>query len=374
MYSNILRNKPEIKQLANGYTVLCHGFAALHQRTRAPGAHVPQLTTDAFLMKVHPHVITPKFRLANPSSVDPATLIANSALVAQESADGKLDETSSFVPVDAVRYCFLHLSLYREQIPAGRAKERSLITRNTETQTPNAQGSIDWSGLWKAISSAVHRYFRDTKWEATYDEQYWHLPLPILTPDELLAEGRELAGKCLEIMDTVEGEKDADRLERPAGEPALPDELVAALGLFILPSDVSKYPKLTRLQAQERSRHPKVEGIAQGNSNCESKTEEENEGGASKEYGAESEDGSDQHESRIEEGPPQAGVGTESKDTWAADGSQQEGVTGGVVSRGVRAEMVLRGGNDGEQGTDDKKSADFGESGDGDSDSGRMTR
>ena len=153
--------------------------------------------------------------------------------------------------IDAVRYCFLYVSLYGRHVTQGRAAQQGLIGYRTETEPGDTRGSINWSNLWKTINSAVRRYSCDKKWEATYIGQYWQLPLRVLPPDELLAEDRELAGGCLEIMDFIESESDADGLERPGSKPIFPDELVAALGLFILPEDVSKHSRLAGLRDQD---------------------------------------------------------------------------------------------------------------------------
>ena len=193
---------------------------------------------------------------------DQTTLIAHSASVAQQFADGVFDR-NSFEPTDAVRYCFLHVSLYRKYITEICAAQQGLIGHRTETEPADTRGSINWSNLWKTISSAVRKYSHDKKWEATYNEQYWHLPLRILPPNELLAEDRALAGECLEIMDSIESQGDADRLERNKRLPIFPDELVAALGLFTLPEDVSGYPRLARLfYDQAPAIHAKEENTA----------------------------------------------------------------------------------------------------------------
>ena len=185
-------------------------------------------------------------------------MIAHSASVAQYFADPEYD--GGFPSLDAVRYCFLHVALYREHITAG----DHLINHSMVTQTVDARDSIDWLYLWKTISSAVRRYSRDEKWGATYIKQYWHLPLSVLTPEELLAKDRAFAGECLEIMNSIDGKGNGDRLGRPKRKPVFPDELVAALGLFILPEDVSKYPRLARLQDKEQAIHAKIESTAQG--------------------------------------------------------------------------------------------------------------
>ena len=230
--------------------------------------------------------------LIDQSYEDPATLVAHSATKAQDFSNGMYDE-DGFGFIDAVRYCFLHVSLYGRHVTQGHAAQQGLISHITETEPTNTRGSISWSNLWKAISSAVRKYFRDRKWKATHSDKYWQLPLPILTPDELLAENRALAGKCLEIMGFIESETES--------KPIFPDELVSALGLFILPEDFLKYPRLARLlHDQEPAIHAEEENAAQGQTQGASKAAGA-EGTVSKEGpDGRSEDGLDeQHKSEV---------------------------------------------------------------------------
>ncbi|EKM54759.1 uncharacterized protein PHACADRAFT_258812 [Phanerochaete carnosa HHB-10118-sp] len=96
-----------------------------------------------------------------------------------------------------------------------------------------------WTSLWNATASGLRKYSAEERWHAEYAQRYWHPTLPHLTPEELLAEDRKFAGECLEIMKCIENGDDTLRSNPPMHEPAFPDELVAALGFFILPEDVS---------------------------------------------------------------------------------------------------------------------------------------
>lgn len=203
-----------------------------------------------------PHVIN-LGSLVEEFYVDQARMIRHSAYVAQSSVGGIYDG-DAFTRTDIVRYCFLHIWIYREYITAGRTSQQSLINEAT-----NARESISWSDLWTAIGSAVRRYSRDKKWDASDKGLYWHIPtLPILTPEEILAGDRDLAGKCLEIIGSIEEGSGARGLKPHAGQPTFPDELVTALGLFILPENVSKYPRLARLQGQEHVARVEVENAS----------------------------------------------------------------------------------------------------------------
>ena len=242
-----------------------------------------------------------------------------------------------------------------------------------EIQTTSTLGSINWSNLWKTINSALHKYSRDTMWESTYAEDYWHLPLRVSPPDELLAEDRALAGGCLEIMDSIENESDADRPERPASEPTFPDELVTALGLFILPEDVWKYSKLARLQHQDRAIHAEANSTAHGHLQSMGKVE-----GAEDTAGVEgpnerSEDGLD--EQRKSEMPSEGEIGKGSQTTsgWVAGGQREDGF-GELADGSEQTDVEGSGSDDDEWVTGDEKSVDSGRGGYHDGGSDNMTR
>lgn len=211
--------------------------------------------------------------------LDLVELIRISAIVARDFSKGTTDKIRG-TRFGAIRFCFLHLSLYAAHITAERAGQQSLIRHHRQIRMTKAQVLFHWSLLWNAISPAVRRYSRDKMWEAAQDGLYWHSQsLPILSPDKLLAEDRELAGKCLEIIEMLEhdsdgdggGDNDGDKpdtsaeelpflnellaaigLDPLAEESVFPDNLVAALGVFIPLEDVSKYPRLARIHVQER--------------------------------------------------------------------------------------------------------------------------
>ncbi|EKM50893.1 uncharacterized protein PHACADRAFT_262771 [Phanerochaete carnosa HHB-10118-sp] len=168
-------------------------------------------------------------------------MIQSSAWAMDLFTKGLYDDRSVYHAVDVVRFCFLHVQLYTKQDN----RDAELATRQDSsgqgTKRPN---SATWASLWKEIGTALRKYFAEEQWQADHTSEYWSLLRP-RTPEELLADDRQLAGECLEIMESAEhGGSDYS---------SFPDELIVALGLFILPEDVPKYPRLVKLQERRDS-------------------------------------------------------------------------------------------------------------------------
>ncbi|EKM50860.1 uncharacterized protein PHACADRAFT_187528 [Phanerochaete carnosa HHB-10118-sp] len=164
---------------------LTHTFSSLHHFTHAPRTYMLQLCMDAFA-----------------GTHDQAKIAENSATVACQFEDGTFDDTGRYIPIDMVRFCYLHIRLYAEHIQGG---PPTVIASSLSDRSATLPEPVTWTSLWDATSAALHKYSAE------------------------------------------EGCPDAS-----AREPTFPDELIAALGFFILPEDVSKYPRLARLQERER--------------------------------------------------------------------------------------------------------------------------
>ncbi|EKM50861.1 uncharacterized protein PHACADRAFT_262741 [Phanerochaete carnosa HHB-10118-sp] len=106
------------------------------------------------------------------------------------------------------------------------------------------------SGTFNKITAALRKYFAEKGWQAEGTKFYLWVPTS-LTPDELLAEDQKLAGHCLGVMESFELGGGTSGSDVPGHKSAFPDGLIAALGLFILPEDYSRYPRLTRLQGRK---------------------------------------------------------------------------------------------------------------------------
>lgn len=142
------------------------------------------------------------------------------------------------------------------------AEKQGLANQHVDSRDTRFQDRTNWTDLWDAMSSAIRGNYNDKRWEIPYKQHYWHLSaLPILSPDELLAECRSFAGKCLRIMESIEDSSEGDRLEQHSAYLVLPDELATALGLFICREDALKYPRLARLQGKGRPDFGKLSSL-----------------------------------------------------------------------------------------------------------------
>ncbi|GJE90479.1 hypothetical protein PsYK624_066160 [Phanerochaete sordida] len=161
----------------------------------------------------------------------------NSTAVAESYVNGAYDDEEHLVQMDALRFSYFHLSLYKahlKHLSLHKAHLKQLATLDPEenakdefagTPTSTQVATPAWSHLWNATASAVYKYADEERWTAGYIQQYWHLSsFPRLTPDELLKGDRELASKCLETIDVIEQGGHFD--------PSM-DELRAALTSFI---------------------------------------------------------------------------------------------------------------------------------------------
>ncbi|EKM50873.1 uncharacterized protein PHACADRAFT_212798 [Phanerochaete carnosa HHB-10118-sp] len=239
-------------RLESAYFALSQTFPSLHHFTHAPRAYMLQLCMDAFS-----------------GSQEQEKMLDNSTSTAQLYAGDAFDDTERFYTTSMVRFCYLHLRLYAECIENGPPTAIALPLSDQAT-TATVPKPATWTSLWNAINAALRKYFVETKWDIGYEEFYYHLRT-LRTPSELLAEDRRLAGECLDVMQSVERSSDTSSPDASAREPAFPDELITALGFLILPQDVSKYPRLVKLQEHERPGSPRpVTGPTSGSANTPS--------------------------------------------------------------------------------------------------------
>ncbi|GJE90531.1 hypothetical protein PsYK624_066710 [Phanerochaete sordida] len=181
-------------------------------------------------------------------STDQVQLILNSTCMAKNIAKGARD---CYTPIDATRLCQLYLRLYLESSsqPPPYSSSIQLSNHRPDAKTPRAFAAGHWTALWPAVGAALRRYWEKEQWKRGSTIYFLPSYLSFLTPDEVLADDRQIAAECLAVMassNTSANPGDAQ------SQSAFPDELFTALGLFILPEDVQRYPRLAKLQEQER--------------------------------------------------------------------------------------------------------------------------
>ncbi|EKM52070.1 uncharacterized protein PHACADRAFT_31839 [Phanerochaete carnosa HHB-10118-sp] len=267
------------------FMTLCRGFAALHPRSRASTISAAQIITDSFISGrldgTFSSSLGAYYHCSSPSiSSDQATMITHSIRLMKVYAAGHLNG-SGFTVLDVVRFTLFHLRLY--DIHLGREVHwqpcYSPHPRRTNSPSPLAD-TIDWAGLWHVLVRALKEYKRAERWKKPYssDQEYWHATTqPILTADELLAQDRELATECLRITESIEEADSGDEchLAVDRSTPHFEDEFVVALGCFILPEDVPKFPSLVKLEVKGRFSPELQKERDQGNDKEESESEKE---------------------------------------------------------------------------------------------------
>lgn len=188
-------------------------------------------------------------------------MIQRSAIVAYTFA---IEDSTTFPPLDMVRFCFVHLQLYEDwvaqhpsQVSYGRDLSPALPQDEVPTIIPNA---IEWPSLWSLTAAAIRHYFYEQMWTASWDSSFsQELFAPrLLMPDALYSRDCQLAGACLTLIDSLSGTTN-DRVNPiPGHNPTFPDDLVAALGLFIAEDEVSKYARLSKMPQLAKTK-PTVE-------------------------------------------------------------------------------------------------------------------
>jgi hypothetical protein len=122
-----------------------------------------------------------------------------------------------------------------------------------------------WKDLWSQLASAINYYIAHKKWEYRGEEADMivknKIPVPLIAPEEILAQDRALAEDCLERIACLE--------KSPyLSDYHFPDELIAGLGRFVLPERRELFPALEHIpkecldnsltidEHQERSQTP----------------------------------------------------------------------------------------------------------------------
>ncbi|GJE91700.1 hypothetical protein PsYK624_078500 [Phanerochaete sordida] len=229
---------------AFSYLVLIHASAALHPVTKTSRAYALQLGTDAF----------------SQSSAQ-AKLVEQSTQIANQFALGAYDD---FVPMDMIRFCFLHVKLYAETTKQDRPNTdpapQPSSTNDAAVPSAARREPPAWARLWYATNAALREYYKMKGWQATYNGSNNSM-LP--SPAELLTEDRKLAGECLELIGSLErpGPR-AGEAEQSTQVSVFPDMLITALGLFVVPEDVSRYPRLAGIQEQQKHTARQSDAVA----------------------------------------------------------------------------------------------------------------
>ncbi|GJE97537.1 hypothetical protein PsYK624_137580 [Phanerochaete sordida] len=148
--------------------------------------------------------------------------------------------------MDIVRFCSLHIQLYVHY----RQQSQSVTdAKEGNIGQPKVLDAKSWTDLWNEIGAALRKYWRSEVWTQTTNDA-WLSKLTLLTAEELLVEDRALAAECLRTIDSMEHVATASRGSEDR-DTVFPDTLVTALGLFVLPENVSAYPRLKRLREEE---------------------------------------------------------------------------------------------------------------------------
>jgi hypothetical protein len=153
-------------------------------------------------------------------------LVAQCSLYA---SDGYSDDE---FPIDIVRLCNSLLAHFPDDI--AKAQSSSLLHDRLSS----------WATLWQELSSAMVYYMTYKRWsygaretEAIIKRK---IPIPLLTPAEVLAQDRRLAEDCLERIASLEKELSFLNDHFPNG-------LAEALGRFVLPERRERFSVLERI-------------------------------------------------------------------------------------------------------------------------------
>ncbi|GJE85918.1 hypothetical protein PsYK624_019980 [Phanerochaete sordida] len=174
------------------------------------------------------------------ASAKRSTMICHSIEVADAINRERYDLTST--AIDTIRFCALHLRIYTNNV--------TILQQSSQRNVGLLDAQVDadlWATLWDKTADAIYRYRQTESWTRT-KQTHWTNGLPPILPVEILNDDRRLAGECLTSIESYG--RDTDSMER--GQ-AIPDKLVSALGCFVLPEDVPKYPQLAQLREQEQS-------------------------------------------------------------------------------------------------------------------------
>lgn len=214
----------------------------------------------------------------------------SSSRIVKKFREGIYDHKEKYTPLDLTQFLLVHLKLYETWIHGRRAirsedTEIQLLPIQAPNTSPKDVKSEDWRELWSQLHHAVRYYWEKKGWnEGLSDRPWFNHSIPNLTPKEVFACDREIAEECLSRMESI------DEAIRASGDAALsskytgqdsvfPDELVTAVGLFILPKRVAGFPRLHRLIADAEATSTRFKEVESANEDESAKEGNRNEEG-----------------------------------------------------------------------------------------------
>ena len=164
-------------------------------------------------------------------------MLSHSILVAKSFCRGDYVAEKEYDPLDMVLFASMHIRIYKQLLA------RSPLDRLTEAYLRK------WRDLWSELQVAVHKYWDTEGWTAAFVKRtLWEDRT--LDRDVCLQRDREAVEDCLRVLEELEAGRTDTGKTTDEMSPifVLPDELVTALGLYVLPTDVSGFPRLARLR------------------------------------------------------------------------------------------------------------------------------
>ena len=181
-------------------------------------------------------------------------MIGNAQTNAKDHVQDVFKDASTYPPISYIRLYSVYARTFQKLLgtPSTRMKQarNSPLPQKPPVATLDDKELEHWSALWEAMHPAIARYWNKSEWTLeTIDFETRNNTIPPESPEVILAQDRELAEDCLCRMQEMEDASNPGHTaDRP---PVFSDKLVTAVGLFVLPERVHKFPRLQLLQFKE---------------------------------------------------------------------------------------------------------------------------